>query len=78
LWSLHTMLAARTAESTPRYAGAVKRALWLLLLLAVIGAVTVVTLRLRESRAGTSQLGGSGELPGSLDTWPEVPRKQVA
>jgi hypothetical protein len=56
----------------------VKRALWLLLLLAVIGAVTVVTLRLRGSRAGTSQLGGSGELPGSLDTWPEVPRKQVA
>ena len=72
------MVAAAGHESTPGYDTSVKRALWLLLLLAVIGAVTVVTLRLRGSRAGTSQLGGSGELPGSLDTWPEVPRKQVA
>jgi hypothetical protein len=56
----------------------VKRTIWLLLLLAVIAAVTLVTVRLRASRAGSSQLGGTGELPGSLDTWPDVPRKQVA
>jgi hypothetical protein len=55
-----------------------KRTVWLLLLLAVIAAVALVTLRLRSSRAGSSQLGGSGELPGSLDTWPEVPRKKVS
>ena len=56
----------------------VKRTIWLLLLLTIIAAVAVVTVRLRSSRAGSSQLGGSAELPGSLDTWPEVPRKQVA
>ncbi len=56
----------------------VKRTIWLLLLLTIIAAVAVVTVRLRSSRAGSSQLGGTGELPGSLDTWPEVPRKQVA
>ena len=56
----------------------VKRTIWLLLLLAIIAAITIVTVRLRSSRAGSSQLGGSAELPGSLDTWPEVPRKQVA
>ena len=56
----------------------VKRTIWLLFLLAIIAAVTMVTMRLRGSRSGSSQLGGSGELPGSLDTWPEVPHKQVA
>ena len=55
-----------------------KRTIWLLLLLVAIAAITLVTVKLRATRAGTSELGGSGELPGSLDTWPEVPRKQVA
>ena len=56
----------------------VKRTIWLLLLLAIIATITLVTVRLRGSRTGSSQLGGTGELPGSLDTWPEVPRKHVA
>jgi len=54
------------------------RTLKVALLVLVLAAIAMIALRLRAQRAPRSELGMAGELPGSFDTWPDVPRKQVA
>jgi hypothetical protein len=52
-----------------------KRLSRLVLLLALAIGVTVLVRKLAAERAPTHGLNGSGHAPGSLDTWPPVPRK---
>jgi hypothetical protein len=54
------------------------RTIKFLVLVALVAVVAFVIARLKSSTQATAALGGDGELPGSLDTWPEVPVKQVA
>ena len=54
------------------------RTIRLVVLLALIAVVTLIVVKLRSSRAPRAELGGSGALPGSFDTWPDVPIKKVA
>jgi len=54
------------------------RTIRLAVLLALIAVVTLIVVNLRSSRAPRAELGGSGALPGSFDTWPDVPIKKVA
>jgi hypothetical protein len=50
-----------------------------LLILATIGALVVIlAVKLRATRESHAGLDAKGKLPGSFDTWPEVPRKQSA
>ena len=54
------------------------RTIKLIIILALVAAVAFVIARLRSSTAASAGRVGEGELAGSLDTWPEVPVKQVA
>jgi|GEM_PF-1945110 hypothetical protein len=50
-----------------------------LMVLAALGALVVLAVvKLRATRQATSGLDAEGSLPGSFDTWPDVPRKQTA
>jgi len=55
-----------------------KRTLVIALALVVVAAVTTVIVRLRSTKAETAPLDTEGTLGGSLDTWPDVPVKNVA
>lgn len=52
-----------------------KRFAWLVVLLAIAAVVGALALRLRSSTAAASGLDAGPDLPGSFDSWPEVPRK---
>ena len=53
------------------------RVLKLIALALLAGLVALVVVRLRASRAPSAGLDSTGELPGSFDNWPEVPRKEA-
>jgi hypothetical protein len=56
----------------------VKRILSILVLAGVSALVALLVVRMRSTRADQSSLGGERRLPGSFDTWPEVPLKHSA
>jgi hypothetical protein len=51
------------------------RALKLLVLAALVALIALAVARLRASRAASSGIESEGEIPGSFDSWPEVPQK---
>ena len=55
-----------------------KRLVGILVIVVLVAAVASVVLRMRSTRSTQSALGGEERLPGSFDTWPEVPLKQSA
>jgi len=54
------------------------RTLRLVVLLALVTLVSVVIVRMRATRAERASLDAGESMPGSFDTWPEVPLKQTA
>jgi hypothetical protein len=48
------------------------------LLALAAAAVAYLVIELRRSRAQKAGIEGDADLPGSFDTWPDVPSKQPA
>ena len=55
-----------------------KRTLILTLALLALAAVVTAVVKMRATKAPISDVDHAGGLAGSLDTWPEVPVKDVA
>ena len=72
------------ASGSPRsvnpagYTSPMARTIKLLVLAALGTLVVLAVVKLRATRQATSGLDTEGALPGSFDTWPDVPRKQTA
>ena len=56
--------------------GAMARTIRLLLLLALGTLLGVAIVKMRSSRAAHAGIHAGAVLPGSFDTWPDVPVKQ--
>ncbi|MEI8263666.1 MAG: hypothetical protein F2903_01160 [Actinobacteria bacterium] len=54
------------------------RTIRLILLGLLVAGIAFLVLKLRSSRAPESSLDAGVPLTGSLDTWPDVPEKNIA